>query len=228
MSSIHPPPPDRDASGSESAQRTEPARRPRYLVVALVAALVLGASSCTEGYGRLDSYHGGSEVQHARVMTSINDEGGRAEAEARYARFVDVANAASGRTVPMAAAMFVLGFALLTLASRGLSGKANTRSAIMQVLAAQSVVLVASYFITRDLANAEADWLVEATFIQQRERMPEEQFQRFVPMVHAMRRWVPPGWLVVRTVASALVVVALSRPRARAFFEAAARPVSDR
>ena len=228
MSSIHPPPPDRDASGSESAQRTEPARRPRYLVVALVGALVLGAASCTEGYGRLGSYHGGSEQQHAMLMSSIQDEGGRAEAEALYQRFVDVANAASGRAVPMAAAMFVLGAALLTLASRGLSGKANTRSALMQVITAQSIVLVASYFITRDLANAEADWQWEATVIQQRERMPEDQYERVVPALRAIRRWAPPGWLVVRTVASALVVVALSRPRAREFFEAAARPIPDR
>lgn len=228
MSSIHPPPPDRDASGSESAPRTEPARRPRYLVVALVCALILGATSCTEGYGRLGSYHGGSEQQHAMVMSSIQGEGARAEAQALYDRFVDVANAASRRAVPMAAALFVLGAALLTLASRGLSGKANTRSALMQVVAVQSIVLIASYFVTRDVANAEADWQWEATVLQQRERMPEDQYQRVAPTLHAIRRWAPPGWLVVRTVASALVVVALSRPRARAFFEAAGRPVSDR
>ena len=128
----------------------------------------------------------------------------------------------------MAAATFVLGAALLALAARGLAGKSNTRSALMQVVAAQSILVVASYFVTRDMANAEADWQYETALIHQRERLPPDQYQQVVPTLRAMRRWAPPGWLVFRTVASALIVVALSRPRAREFFEAAARPVSER
>ena len=196
-------------------------------MVALVGALVFGAGCWTEGCGRLAFYRGETE-HHANVTSTIRDDADRAQAEALYQRFVDVADMQRGRAIPMAAATFVLGAALLALAARGLAGKSNTRSALMQVVAAQAVVVVASYFATRDMWNAEADWQYETALIHQRERLPPDQYAEVVPTVRAMRRWAPPGWLVFRTVASALIVVALSRPRSREFFEAAARPVSER
>jgi hypothetical protein len=202
-------------------------RRPRYLVVALVAALVFGAGCWTEGCGRL-AFFRGERDHHASMTSSIRDDLDRAQAEGLYQRFVDVADMSRGRAVPMAAATFVLGAALLALAARGLAGKSNTRSALMQVVAAQAIVVVASYFVTRAMFDAEADWQYETALIHQRERMPPDQYAQAVPMLRAMRRWTPPGWLVVRTLASALIVVALSRPRSRDFFEAAARPVSER
>ncbi|MBX3206368.1 MAG: hypothetical protein KF764_14945 [Labilithrix sp.] len=228
MSSSHPPPADRDASAPEGARGSTPdARRPRYLVVALVAALVFGAGCWTEGCGRLAFYRGERE-HHAHLTSSIRDDADRAEAEGLYQRFVEIADDARGRAVPMAAATFVLGAALLALAARGLAGKSNTRSALMQVVAAQAIVVVASYFVTRDMWGAEADWQYESVVIHQRERLPPDEYQRSVPTLRAMRYWVPPGWLVFRTIASALIVVALSRPRSREFFEAASAPVSER
>jgi hypothetical protein len=226
MSTI-PPPPERDASGPESAPRAEPrARRPRYLVVALIVALVFGAGCWTEGCGRLAFYRG--EPDHrVNMISAINDDADRAQVEALYQRFVDVSDATRGRGIPMAAATFVLGAALLALAGRGLGGKSN-RSALMQVVAAQAVVVVASHFVTRDMWRAESDWQHEMMLVQQRERLPPDQYAASVPVLNAVRRWAPPTWLVFRSVASVLIVVALSRPRAREFFEAAARPVSER
>ena len=98
----------------------------------------------------------------------------------------------------------------------------------MQVVAAQAVLVVAGFFVTRDMFNAEADWQYETALIHQRERQPPDEYARIEPMLRSMRHWAPPSWLVVRTVASVLIVVALSRPRSRAFFEASARPVSER
>ncbi|MCW5834254.1 MAG: hypothetical protein KIS78_17785 [Labilithrix sp.] len=228
MSPSQPPPADREGSEPESAPGSPPgAKRPRYLVVALVAALVFGAGCWTEGCSRLAFYRGERD-QHAQLTSTIHDDDDRAEAERLYQRFVDVSDDARGRAVPMAAATFVLGAALLALAARGLAGRSNTRSALMQVVGAQAIVVVASYFLTRDMWAAEADWQYETALIHQRERLPPDEYQRVVPTLRAMRRYVPPGWLVVRTVASALIVVALSRPRARDFFETAARPVSER
>ncbi len=226
MSSV-PPPPDRDERASASGARGTPARRPRYLVVALIGALLFGAGCWTEGCGRLAFYRG--EPDHRADMTdSIHDDMDRAQARAMYQRFIDVADNYRNRAIPMAAATFVLGAALLALAARGLAGKSNTRSALMQVVTAQAVLVVASYFVTRPIFEAETDWQYELVRIQQRERMPPEQFEHVVPTLRAMRRWVPPGWLVIRTVASAMILVALTRPRVREFYEAAARPVSER
>lgn len=225
MSSIPPPSssPGREASGS-----TAPGpRRPRYLVVALVAALVFGAGCWTEGCGRLAFYRGESDNAHV-LHASIKDEAERARAESLYRRFTEVADENRSRAIPMAAAIFVLGAALLALASRGLAGKTNTRSALVQVVVAQAAVVAASYFVTRDVRNAELDWEIERTLIHQRETLPPDQYQELVPMMASVRRVGVPGWLAVRTLASALIVFALTRPRSREFFEAAGGQVSER
>jgi len=197
-------------------------------VVALVAALVFGAGCWTEGCGRLGFLRGETD-QHTKLISTIQDDAERARSEAAYQHFVDVADMQRGRAVPMAAATFVLGAALLALAARGLAGKSNTRSALMQVVAAQAVVVVASFFATREMWRAEANWQYETILMQQREQLPPDTYSRVaVPVFRAMQDWGAPGWLVFRTVASGLILVALSRPRSREFFEAAARPVSER
>ena len=228
-----PPPPDRrsdvgpDARGGERTGH-EPARRPRYLVVALITALLFGAGCWIEGCGRLAFLRG--EHEHGvRLNETIRDDADRASAEALYQRYVDAADGARGRAVPLAAATFVLGVALLALAARGLGGRSNTRSVLMQVVAAQAIVVAASTFATRDMRAAEADWEYTSALYHQRDRMPPEEYARTAPTLRAMRRFLPPGWLALRTLASVLVLVALARPRSRAFFEAAgAGPVSER
>jgi hypothetical protein len=226
MSSI--PPPSRGRPDSSDRGPAEAAaRRPRYLVVALIAALVFGAGCWTEGCSRLAFFRG--EREHgANLNQSIRDDADRAQAESLYQRFVDISDNGRGRGVPMAAATFVLGAALLALAARGLAGRSNARSALMQVVAAQAIVVAASYFVTRDMRNAEADWEYQSALFHQRERLPPDEYAQVAPTIQAMRRWLPPGWLAFRSFASVLILVALSRPRSREFFEAAARPLSER
>jgi hypothetical protein len=193
--------------------------RPRYLLLALIAAFIVGAGCWTEGCNRLAFYRG--EHDHTRTLNaSIRDDGDRAHAESLYQRFVDASEGARGRAVPIAAATFVLGAALLALAARGLAGRSNTRSALMQVIAAQALVVAIGYFVTHEMRNAELDWEFEYSLIHQHESLPPEQYREVVPTVRAMRQWAPPSWLVLRSFASALILLALSRPRAREFFEA--------
>jgi len=223
MPSVPPPSDSQRPSGSPP---TGPVKRPRYLLVALIVALVFGAGCWTEGCGRLAFYRGEQDQSQA-LNTTIKGDADRARAEALYHRFTEVADAARGRAIPLAAAIFVLGAALLALASRGLAGKTNTRNALLQVTTAQAVVVVLAYFLTRDVRNAELDWEMERTLIHQRETLPADQYEQVVPMMQSMRRWAVPGWLVFRTLASALVVFALTRPRSREFFEAAGKTVSE-
>jgi hypothetical protein len=232
MSSI-PPAPQQGGEGNEprstppAAAKSVAGGRPRYLVVALIAALVFGAGCWTEGCGRLAFFRGVRD-HGASIHAQIHDADDRTKAEALYQSYVDAADRQRGRGIPLAAATFVLGAALLALAARGLAGKSNTRSALMQVVAAQAVVVLITYFVTREMRNAEADWDYQSVLYNQHERLPPDQFSEVVPTIHAMRRWAPPGWLAFRTLASALILFALSRPRSRDFFEAAARPVSER
>lgn len=202
------------------------AARPRYLVVALVVALVFAAGCWTEGCARLQFYRGGRDAG-AVLNAQIHDDGDRAQVEDLYKRYTDTAENARGRAVPMAAAMFVLGAALLALAARGLAGRTNARSALVQVVAAQAIVVVASWFVMRDVTEAELDWHLARTLAQQREALKPEEFVKVAPVVRDARRWGGPAWLVVRTVASALIVIALTRRRSREFFDAA-NPAAER
>lgn len=211
---------------SEASPPT-PVRRPRYLSVALAAALLIGAGCWTDGCGRLAFYRG--ERDHGAMMnSSVKDDEARARLDALWARVEEVSDNARGRAVPLAAASFVLGAALLALAASGLSGRSNSRSALVQVVAAQAAVVVATYFVLPDVRQAELDWHMEHSLAQQRAKMPPEQHADLAAAAAAVKRFGPPSWLVFRTLASLLIVVALTRPRSRAFFEAAADTVSER
>ncbi len=215
------------SSSSGAPPPPDPLKRPRYLVVALIMALVFGAGCWTEGCGRLAFYRGERDQSQA-LNASIKSDVDRTRAQALYHRFAEVADASRGRAIPMAAATFVLGAALLALAARGLAGKTNARNPLVQVVIAQAAVVALSYFVTRDVRNAELDWEIERTLISQHETLPPDQYEQVVPMMHSMRAVGVPGWLVVRTLASALIVFALTRQRSRAFFEAAGNTVSNR
>ncbi|MDB4933601.1 MAG: hypothetical protein JWP87_573 [Labilithrix sp.] len=216
-------PPSRPAHASQAPAR---AKRPRYLAVALVGALVFGAGCWTEGCSRINYYRGGLDETQT-LNSSITNDADRARAEALYQHFVEVADAERGRAFPLSIATFLLGAALLALAARGLAGKTNTRTALVQVVTAQAVVVVLGYFVMSNVRNAELDWGIEQTLYHQRETLTSEQYVRFASMTHNVRRYGVPGWLVVRTLASALIVFALTRPRSREFFEAAGKPVSE-
>jgi hypothetical protein len=212
---------------SEAPSPRSPVRRPRYLSVALAAALLIGLASWMDGCVRLAFYRG--ERDHgAMVNAAVKDEAARASLDSLWRHVEEVSDAARKRAVPLAAAGFVLGAALFALAARGLSGRSNARSALVQVVAAQAAVVVASYFLLRDVREAELDWHLEHSLAQQKAKVPPEQHGELVAARDTVRRIGPPAWLAVQTLASLLIVVALTRPRSRAFFEAAADTVSER
>jgi hypothetical protein len=221
-----PPPTSGDREAADSPRGGAPSKRPRYLAWALIGALLFGAGCWTEGCSRLAFYRGERD-QAPALNAAIKSDTDRARAEALYQRFTEVADAARGRAIPIAAATFVLGAALLALAARGFAGKANTRSALVQVVTAQAAVVAVSYFVLADVRNAELDWEVERTLIHQHETMPPDRYERMVPWMHNVRHFGVPGWLVARTVASALIIVALTRRRSREFFESAGKAVSE-
>ena len=241
MPSVPPPPdsappdPTESSRPSESPRASEspargrgrgPLKRPRYLLLALIGALVFGAGCWMDGCGRLAFYRG-EQDQSLALNASIKADTDRNRAEALYHHFTEVADAARKRAIPLAAATFVLGAALLALGSRALAGKTNTRGALVQVVIAQAAVVGLAYYLTADIRNAELDWEMERTLIHQRETLPADQYEQVVPMMQSMRHYGVPGWLVLRTLASALIVFALTRPRSREFFEAAGKPVSE-
>ena len=233
MASVPPPssrPPPSESSRPSGSGAAKPAKgaRPRYLLVALIGAMIFGAGCWTEGCGRLTFYRGGEQEMRETLNASIKSDVDRAHAEALYKRFTDVSDEQRNRAIPMAAAIFVLGAALLAFAARGLAGKTSSRNVLVQVVSAQAVAMVVSFYATRDIRNAELDWEFEMQRIHQQDRLPPDQYEQVVPMLKSMRLVLPPGWLLIRTLASGLIVFALTRPRSREFFEAAKGTVSER
>lgn len=216
MSSIPPP-----AERSSVPPKIEPkVKRPKYLVVALLVALGFGAGCWTEGCSRLAFYRGETDYG-AELNQQIHDDQDRARVESLYQTYLDRADSSRGRIIPFSAAIFVLGAALLALGARGLAGKSNTRTALIQVVAVQAIVVAGYYFVSKDMRNAELDWNFENTLAQKKDTMPAEQFEQTAPILRSLKHWSPPAWLAFRSFASLLILVALTRQRSREFFEAA-------
>lgn len=231
MSSIPPPPrgqsePPEAGRSSDPRARTETSGRPRFLTFALVLALFFGAGGWTDGCNRLAFFRG--ERQHLTDLVSqIPSSEDRAHSQALYDSWIETADNARGRGVPLAAGTFVLGAALLLLAARGLAGRGNARSALMQVVTAQAILVAVSYFVLRDVWKAEDTWQYYTGLVLKREEAPPDAFPQVVKLIHFVQRWEPPAWLAFRSFASLLILVALSRPRARTFFETPSDPLSD-
>lgn len=228
MSDVPPPrAPSSDVSTPGHEKREEGApKRPKYLGVALSLSLALALGCWTEGCDKIAFYRG--ERDHKALLnTQIQDEADRTRVEALYDRFTDVADAAHRRAVPMAAAILVLGAALMTLSARALSGRKHARGMLVQVVVAQGVLVVANYFVMRDVRQAEFAWQSEGILVQQRPTMPPEQYEVTIDTMNAIRRFGPPTWLTLRTFASALVFAALTSRKTRAFFGDDGAPDAD-
>jgi hypothetical protein len=200
--------------------------RPRYLGVSLAAALVLGAGCWTEGCARLELYRA-SESASSRLHAAIRDPEDRARLDALYQRLLEIADGARGRAAPLGAATFVLGAALLAIGSRGLAGRPGARRALVQVVSVQAVVVLASWLSTSDLRHAELEWDHERRAAIQRATSSPAWVERLGPFMQARWQYGAPTWLALRSIASALVIVALTRSRTREFFEAGP-PLSER
>jgi hypothetical protein len=214
------------ASDPPEGAQPKAASRPRYLVVALVTALIFGAGCWTSGCQQLQVYRGAKD-QGATMNAMIRDDQERAQVEALYKKHLDASDDARTKGIPLAAATFVLGAALLALASRALAGKTNARAALMQVIAVQAIVGTTHFFAMREATNAELDWLLGGTLAYKRQTLRPVDYAVWAPIYRGVRHYGEPTLLVVRAVASVLVLFALTRQRSREFFDAAADTAPD-
>lgn len=202
------------------------AARPRYLVVALVTALIFGAGCWTSGCQQLQVYRA-SKDQGAEIHALIRDDDERARVEALYKKHIEASDDARSKGIPLAAATFVLGAALLALASRALAGRTSARVALMQVIAVQAIVGGTHFVAMRAATNAELDWLLAGTLAYKRQTLRPEAYAKWAPIYRGARDYGEPTLLALRMLASAMVLVALTRQRSREFFDAAADAAPD-
>ncbi len=205
-------------------------KRPWYLMAALVASWIYGAQILGGGYEVLAFFRGDRPDIHVETDTIPSAEA-RDAAVAAGEHWLAVKEAAGRRELPFGAASLLLGGAMVLLAARSMAGRDGSRKALIQVLAVQAFVMVTAFFCTRDIVRAEVAF--DTRVAQGRNPMmttfadPAAQ-QRAEALQPVVERALAPLALLMRTAFSALIVIALTRPRARAFFrEATSGPLSE-
>jgi len=202
MTASRPPPP--------------PSKRPWYLIAALVASWIYGARLMGDGYEVLDFFRGDRPDIH-EMTEAIPSAEARDAASAAGEHWLVVREAAKRREMPFGAVSLLLGGAMVLLAARSMAGREGSRSALVQVVAVHAGVMIAAFLYTKDLAIAEVAFQARLN-----DGFSPALMQRLGDAAaHARAEAMTPIMaLIMRTSFSALIVVALTRSRARAFFRA--------
>jgi hypothetical protein len=200
MGSPSSPPSARWDSTHPSRPPAPKARRPWYLVAALIGGWLFGAQGLVNGCSYI-SYYKDDRVQEI----ASEDSDHPSEERIRLEPFFHALDDTRSRVFPLSVAMLVLGGAMVMFAARAMGGRAQARRALVQVACVQALVCILFYVMTPEVRAAEGEtW-------------------RAAGYGALFRRYTPPTLLALRTLASALMVLALTRPRARAFFDSTAR-----
>jgi hypothetical protein len=197
-------------------------------MAALVAAWIYGARLMGDGYEELAFFRGESPDIHA-YTDKIPGAEARETALAAGEHWLAVKESAKRREMPFGAASLLLGGVMVLFAARSMAGREGSRSALVQVVAVHATVMVLSFGLTRDVAAAETAFEMAYTEgvqpgLLQRFGTPDDRRR-----AEAMRPTVLPAfYLLMREAFVALIVIALTRPRARAFFrESEPGPLSE-
>ena len=212
------PPPSRSQTGRPFGR---PAKRPWYLMAALVAAWIYGARLMGDGYEELSFFRGDRPDIHA-LTDAIPGAEAREAALVAGEHWLAVKEAGKRREMPFGAASLLLGAVMVLFAARSMAGREGSRSALVQVVVVHAGVILGSYFLTRDVALAEAGFqtrFAEASMAHRGGNPAAVEHAQ--AMLERMEPATPLLSLLMSTAFSALIVIALTRPRARAFFHQA-------
>jgi hypothetical protein len=201
-------------------------KRPWYLFAALIAGWIYGAQALGNGYETVLWYRG-DRPDFTAEADAATDPHAREVILAATEQYVAKMDAARQRQFPIAIASILLGGAMILFAARSMAGREGARSALVQVVGVHAAVVVAGFLLTSQVTRAR---------FELDQRIGEERVRRSFgitqpPEADAMgkalvRVW--PGFEVfLRTLASGLIIVALTRPRSRAFFEAATSQLGE-
>jgi hypothetical protein len=190
--------------------------------------LLFGASEWLDGCNTVGFYHHATDVSD--MAQGIKDEAQRAAVVQIAERYFARLDAAKTRRYPLGAAALVLGVAMVVLAARGLGGREQARAMLVQVVGVQAALGVLAWFLLADVRAATVEYLRDALALdlaQMRRAHPEGGFATTYDSLVRGFLATYPAFVVGRLAASALVVFALTRSRARAYFETASAPASE-
>jgi hypothetical protein len=202
-------------------------KRPWYLVLGLLAALAFGANGARSGWGTIMLYH--EPIDPSTAVQGIASEADRAVVVARVDAYLHALDAAKARGWPLGVAALVLGLAQLFFAMRALGGSASARAALLQLVVAQAGLNVVSHVLMRDVIAADLRVLQASETANIHEQsLDKPRADEMIRTTDAMLRVASPIVLALQLLGSALIVLSLTRRRARDFFEPPATAVRER
>ncbi len=195
-------------------------RRPWYLVVALLLCSLLGAYGSLDGFDTINVYRT-TQIDSSYIARDITQEDNRKAVAASFDQLLGAMEHEKARLFPLAAAEVVLGMALFMLSVFALLGRGGARVAVVQIVIAQAALVGAMHFATPKVRAAYADLRLTVDSSEMLEKGKDPAM--VAEVVKAARRIEPYAAIFrlgLRSALAILVLVALTRPRARAFYEA--------
>jgi hypothetical protein len=202
-------------------------KRPLYLVLALLGALALGTMGACSGWSTVALYR--EPIDPSLAGQGIADEADRAAVVARVAAYLQTLDAAKARGWPLGVAALLLGSAIVIFAMRALGNSGGARAALVQLVVVQAGAHAASYWLLRDVSEAELRYQEARQAAENHERAIDRPRGDAMARIGAEKVWAArPFLFALHALGSALVVVGLTRRRSRDFFDAAGEAVEER
>jgi hypothetical protein len=212
---------------------TATSKRPWYLALALFAAMSLGMLRGCSGLAVMANLHADGNDVSAQCEPQVAAADGTTNADdaARVRTLCEAwltsLSDARSRVFPLAIATLLLGYGAVVFAARARRGRAGARSLLIQLIAAQAVLGIVSYALQPDTRRAEREFAIAVATAQQRAKIPDSpEGHQVLRAVQIAANVQAPFFLALGELADLLMILALTRPGARAFFDATPDPAS--
>jgi hypothetical protein len=195
-------------------------KRPWYLVLALVGAVTLGSAGACDGWSTVTLYR--DPIDPSVVGQRVADEADRAVVVARFQAYLQALDGAKTRGWPLAVASLLLGGAILFSAVRTLRGNGSARRLLVQLVIAQAAASALSYWLMRDVFEVYLRFVDASQSAEIHERIADRsRADETARTGSSALRVATPIAFALRTVASALIILALTRRRSRELLDSA-------
>ncbi len=204
-------------------------KRPWYLVLALAIAWLFGAAGFYDGCMTMSFYHADS-VDPAVYVRDVKDDDQRKIVEHAAESLIETTTLARERAFPLAVGAFLLGAVMIAFAARALAGRAGARGPLIQLVAVQAALAILTFVLTPDIRHARVELAVASFDAQLHDKKDAEPavIAESEAWAAAVFRHFDVSLLGTRTALALFVLFALTRPRSRAFYDAAQERLSRR
>ncbi|MET0592572.1 MAG: hypothetical protein ABW133_07730 [Polyangiaceae bacterium] len=190
-----------------------PSKRPIYLVIALLLVWMVGLFGATEGCQTIDVLHRPDTVRSALERMNDLDMVKRQEA------LIEIVLRFRQIVTPLAVGQLLLGSLLTFTAGLTLLGRGQARKIVLQAMIVYALFLPLDYVVRRPMRAVAIDAIADGiTFppLEEGGQSPDPGDLRIVSW------WAYRSALAGQLAVLALGLFAMTRPRVRAFFSAAA------